>query len=1055
MKFKVSLINPFIEEFLIRGPKKLALSWSEKIKPFLEERGDIVDGSSIKKLKQYKNAYRYRSGDYRLVYIVDFQSKIIKMIGFGDRKDIYGPEKLNSIISRDQIPIELIENLESPIYLQKSATKEEEINSVKYAYDEKEEANFIDSITKENLIKWSIPKKLHTIILECKNDNEILKLQKRIPEEDYENLFYQGKPPEDIIKRSKFKARIIPDEQTRAIIAKEIKLSDIRETLFVLDHQQNEIVDRFVKTKKGTWLIKGPAGSGKSVVLISCAKAIVDSYQRDVEGSAYETKKILYTTYTNSLKATTESYLKGYPTIDVQSAWSICLAILKWDCKNKEIDYVSPSRGLKLKSRIMQRIYSKSLAYAEGYCDPDNIFDPSILVRRSTFSKSKNLKNEDYQDGSMNALEFLHQELMEVIWARNLSLDEYLHKDSRLGRLKRGSRRLTSEKKRLVWKFGQILDKELKKEKIFLWDPRRFTEAKKILDLNPECPFRYDYIFFDEAQSLPPLAVDMLLSATKNNNLLIAADESQDLYNSGFSQKFIPKDRKIVILKKQFRSTKEIEKAVQGILRTSETKDSETYSNKRVLSSMKSGKMPEFYIYNYKENKKAGSLLIQEARKIYNFLKEAADEEGLTPRDAVVIVPNSLVGQGLMNVINGHVDSYLNAKFFQSRDFDPNHPGLTITNAYSLQGIEFPIVIVVKFHIYPTTKSSNVIMGKLPSYITENLEEMLENEKRMFFVSCSRAMTRLLVTSNMGCSKINNEGYILEYKPDNYETYLESGSGQNSMYISKPDSRHIKFFTDVIDTEAWNFTKETVLPNETDDSEEEIAPNDVTRTVAKVTIRRKKAAEVKPELEEKEVSNDPIEAENLLEAVSNESSEPIKVEDKQAEAQLLEEEKIKEKVEENISFQSNLDHVCHECDSTYKIYDIEFQSNQIEPELEEKWKINFNESIGDAKKKNCKVCLAKEFKYLESMLVCTSCRNDFANPKTKFPQKDKISGLSKVCDSCIHRLISENEFESSDNLSEFDTASSVIPMDVEDLDSDELMDKSSGGTYGDEDKGFT
>ena len=76
----------------------------------------------------------------------------------------------------------------------------------------------------------------------------------------------------------------------------------------------------------------------------------------------------------------------------------------------------------------------------------------------------------------------------------------------------------------------------------------------------------------------------------------------------------------------------------------------------------------------------------------------------------------------------------------------------------------------------------------------------------------------------------------------------------------------------------------------------------VTRTGAKVTIRRKKAAEVKPEPVEKEVPNDLIEAENVLQAVANQSSEPIKVEDedKQAEAQSLEVEEIKEKVEEKV-----------------------------------------------------------------------------------------------------------------------------------------------------------
>ena len=45
--------------------------------------------SGCKKLKAYKNAYRIRVGDYRIIYEIEDRALRILVIAIGNRKDVY------------------------------------------------------------------------------------------------------------------------------------------------------------------------------------------------------------------------------------------------------------------------------------------------------------------------------------------------------------------------------------------------------------------------------------------------------------------------------------------------------------------------------------------------------------------------------------------------------------------------------------------------------------------------------------------------------------------------------------------------------------------------------------------------------------------------------------------------------------------------------------------------------------------------------------------------------------------------------------------------------
>lgn len=45
----------------------------------------------VKKMKGYKNTWRIRVGDYRIIYTVDERQKIVDISGIGHRQSVYKP----------------------------------------------------------------------------------------------------------------------------------------------------------------------------------------------------------------------------------------------------------------------------------------------------------------------------------------------------------------------------------------------------------------------------------------------------------------------------------------------------------------------------------------------------------------------------------------------------------------------------------------------------------------------------------------------------------------------------------------------------------------------------------------------------------------------------------------------------------------------------------------------------------------------------------------------------------------------------------------------------
>ena len=84
-------------------------------------------------------------------------------------------------------------------------------------------------------------------------------------------------------------------------------------------------------------------------------------------------------------------------------------------------------------------------------------------------------------------------------------------------------------------------------------------------------------------------------------------------------------------------------------------------------------------------------------------------------------------------------DHRLPAQFMNSQTFDPDAPGVKVTTLHAAKGLEFPIVVV-----------AHVEAGRLPRETPatgpDEVAAFLEEQRRVLYVGCTRAMRRLYVT---------------------------------------------------------------------------------------------------------------------------------------------------------------------------------------------------------------------------------------------------------------------------------------------------------------------
>lgn len=649
----------------------------------LRENAETPRGETIVKLRDYTRLWRYRKGDLRIIYGVT--GSFVQLLAVGDREDIY--DTYYDAVS--EVPnaagFTAIEELLAKEKTVLPAWLRAAIEDVTKARDRRDVANMPlpQKLTEEKLTRWRVPLQYQAALLSCHSENELLKCM--VPPEIVERVLEQlyPRPVEQVAQQ--------PDLQL--IEAEDLVRyaeGDLLGFLLKLDTDQERHVGWALD---GPTLVKGGPGSGKSTVALYRAKKLIQ------RGAG----TVLFTTYTNALVEFSRQLLKQLigtlpAEIRVSTLDSIAVQIVQ-DCDQHRLN-IGGSNEIKAGLRDAHRrfLQENDSKYELALLAPDN---------REKIS-----------------LDYLVEEIEWVIEGRGLGKkEEYMpDKTDRTGRV----HRFDVPVRQAMWRIYRHVCKFLEERGIVTWGYVR-SRALELVQ-SGQWPQRWKSVIVDEAQDLTPTALALCIELCEDSRgVFLTADASQSLYNRGFRWKDVHESLRVVgrtrILRTNYRSTHQIAEAAGEILRGSGAGDEEALDQNYVHL----GPRPEIRVCaDTDEQLLCLSVGIQEAARQLRLPIGAA---------AILTPTNQLAEETARALTQWGVPAH----YMPSRELDLHYPGVKVLTIYSAKGLEFPIVAVpyVDEHVLPCdTDKTN----------PEEIVQHLAAERRVFFVGCTRAMRRLMVT---------------------------------------------------------------------------------------------------------------------------------------------------------------------------------------------------------------------------------------------------------------------------------------------------------------------
>lgn len=462
---------------------------------------------------------------------------------------------------------------------------------------------------------------------------------------------------------------------------------DLGSFLLRLTPEQQELVNQ---ERRGPTLVKGGPGTGKSTLAIYRVQTLLD------QGIS----SILFTTYTNALVGYSEQllgYLLGAPPaqrgVKVTTVDSLAA------------HYYAREWGWPRFATEGQALSLLEDALRDAELPAANAFDRQ--VRRQSLERLGN--------------EYLLQEFLTVIEAWGIeSADAYLAAERRGRRtpLKASVREalwaVYSHWRSLMHQHGVVLNEQIR---------RGALEVASKLDQKP-----YVALVIDEAQDLSPVALRFLLNLVPSTeHLYLTADASQSLYQRGFSWKQIHSDLNMagrtLLLKRNYRNTAQIMTACASILANSTAGDADSLMQE---PSAHQGDLPRIRLVGDSA---------EEAAAIRAFFSEAARRYRLPSHSGAVLCTSKTTGEALARRLN---DLGMPAVFQAGKEIDITTRKIKILTLHSAKGLEFPFVAVVGLEQGRLPRTNDV----LPHDEAAAVED---EQRRLFFVGCSRAMRALLV----------------------------------------------------------------------------------------------------------------------------------------------------------------------------------------------------------------------------------------------------------------------------------------------------------------------
>jgi superfamily I DNA/RNA helicase len=240
---------------------------------------------------------------------------------------------------------------------------------------------------------------------------------------------------------------------------------------------------------------------------------------------------------------------------------------------------------------------------------------------------------------------------------------------------------------------------------------------------------RWDHVLVDEAQDLTPAALALCVELCRDPaGLFLTADANQSLYNRGFRWQQVHERLQVRgrsrILRRNYRSTREIAEAAADILTGSTAADGEARQQEYVHS----GNPPVIFA--------ADGGAAAQARWLAEQIYDAARDLRLPINAAAVLVPSNNLGPPLAELLSR---AGAPAHYMPSGQVNLEERSVKVITLHAAKGLEFPIVAI-----------AHVEADRLPKAIErsdddETAAELLEEQRRLFYVGCTRAMRHLFI----------------------------------------------------------------------------------------------------------------------------------------------------------------------------------------------------------------------------------------------------------------------------------------------------------------------
>jgi len=565
----------------------------------------------------------------------------------------------------------------------------------KYGYEIPEKNEAITSLSDEELLKLGVPEKLLDDVNDIDSYAALEKLEERIPEDVFENLFYllDGLDYSEVIDEVE-EAQQSEDGDTLAFkrfyvevddeLLQRMLDGDLEKWSLFLHPSQRSLVN---KDFNGSVKVTGGAGTGKTVAALHRLKYLANKYG----GS----RKILFATYTNALKRNLGEQVKKLNIAED------CFELTNMDS-------------------LVQRLGREF-----------GILNEHSTITELSFSLSSRDIWEKILESEVTGfdLDFLDREMEEILYHYDITDRKTYFNQTRFGR----GTPITRKQRLEVWKLFEKYQ-EYKAENDIVDRLELFNRVSTYLNEHPEKrPFQH--VILDEVQDCSNVEVRFIRSLANEgeNDLFLVGDPYQSIYSRKvvFSQAGVNiRGRRSRKLKVNYRTTEEIKKYAVSALKGVKYHDfDEEEENLKGYVSMFHGTVP---VYNVFDTKAA------EVAYITEKISEVTENESHVKLSDVVIATRT------KNSYREIISKLHNAdiEYFDLRDQTGNRNGVHLCTFHSLKGLEYKVVILADVN----DRTCPFKLSKFDDWSKEEQETYLNSERSLLYTAMTRAILELTVT---------------------------------------------------------------------------------------------------------------------------------------------------------------------------------------------------------------------------------------------------------------------------------------------------------------------